>query len=89
MPREVETREYKITGTPLQLKEVEEMLAYIMWLGGVGHSTDFTVGVDGDGGARLRIRTNTGMELTRKKEIIDSVKQRMDADGNIKSFCFD
>jgi hypothetical protein len=49
------TRVYTITGTSEFLNRLDTHLAFIQWLGTVGHSATAGIGVDGDGSDRLRV----------------------------------
>lgn len=71
--------------TEHQAKQFKKMLYYMDMLGSHGHSTDFKVAVDGDGGARAKVKID-GKSL--KDSDID-FKEGADADGDIKCFGFE
>lgn len=81
-----EKRQLTLAGDSQTLDKIEQMLAYMMWLGNIGHSTDFNVGVDGDGGFSVRI-TNNSKEITKIHK--DFLKQKVDENGDITSFNFE
>lgn len=74
-----------LRGTPEHLDVVEQMLGYIAHLGAAGHSTDFTVGVDGDGWGRIKAeREKDGKDLF--KIHADAIKEQSDPNGDVKRF---
>ena len=80
-----EKRQLTIAGHPATLDKIEKMLAYMEILGNIGHSTDFKVGVDGDGGFTVRITEHGGTTLSKKWG--DEITSPRGED--IKSFNFD
>lgn len=84
-PDAFEKRQITIAGHPETLDKIEKMLAYMERLGNVGHSTDFKVGVDGDGG--FSIVTNCGYGKTLSKKWADEITNPEGKD--IESFVFD
>ena len=66
--REEVTKTYTITGPAEFMERLEKHLAFIAYLGGVGHSCVAGIDVDGDGQDRIKIRP----ELPRPKE--DTIK---------------
>lgn len=81
-----EKRTLTIAGDSQTLDRIEQMLAYMMALGNMGHSTSFTVGVDGDGGFSIRI-TKDSKDLTKIHK--KALEEKMDENHDIKSFGFD
>lgn len=53
---EKETRDYKISGLPKQLDDLEKLFAWIQMCGSVGHSGAAQISVDGDGSAQLKFQ---------------------------------
>ena len=49
------TKTFTITGSKDFLDRLERHLAFIQWLGGIGHSATAGIGVDGDGQDRIKI----------------------------------
>lgn len=49
-------RMYVITGTEDFLKRLDTHLAFIQYLGSVGHSATAGIGVDGDGADRITVK---------------------------------
>lgn len=86
---EIEERIYKIKAMPYQLKTIEAIFSYIEYLGNIGHSTSFTVYVDGDGNARLQISDENGKDILNVNDNKDYIKSKMNEDHDIKSFGFD
>lgn len=81
-----EKRNLVIAGDSQTLDRIEQMLAYMMWLGNIGHSTSFKVGVDGDGGFSVRI-TRDSKEITKiHKELLEA---KLDENNDISSFDFE
>lgn len=81
-----EKRQITLKGDSRTLDKIEQMLAYMMWLGRVGHSTTFKVGVDGDGGFGVTILRDS-KELTKvHKDSLDSLSA---SNRDISSFDFD
>lgn len=81
-----EKRNLVIAGNSQTIDRIEGMLAYMMWLGNIGHSTSFKVVVDGDGGFSVRI-TRDSKEITKiHKELLEA---KTDKNGDISSFDFE
>lgn len=78
-------RVIKLSGSPEMLDEIEKMLAYMQRLGNVGHSTDFTVYVDGDGRFSVNCTDEKGKKLSKKW--LDEITNPEGTD--IKSFNFE
>ena len=62
------------------------MLAYIEILGGWGHSTDFRVGVDGDGNARYKFTFDSEDKNEQYKSLKKLIAKKVNENGDIKSF---
>ncbi len=56
--RDNETRTYEITAHPEILKQLEEVLGTVALLGSIGASRMVKFSVDGDGRARVRVKSN-------------------------------
>lgn len=80
-----EKRNITIAGDSETLDKLERMLAYMVWLGSVGHSTSFKVYVDGDGAFSTKI-TRDSKELTKIHS--KAMEERVDENGDIESFDF-
>jgi len=74
-----------IIGRKEHVSEVLRMLRYMQYLGGVGHSTDFKVSVDGDGAGRIKIDIHNWTEES-KENLLNQIKEEMDGNSDIKSF---
>lgn len=86
-PDDFEKRTIKIAGHPATLDKIEAMLGYMAALGSKGHSTEFKVWVDGDGGFSCRCSDEKGKELSKKHS--DWIQSKADEDGDVKHFGFD
>lgn len=78
----------EISGSERNVSELLKMIRYIQYLGGIGHSTDFKVWVDGDGAADIRMEIPSFTEDA-KEDLTKQVKDRLDKNHDIKSFSFD
>ena len=87
VPDDFEKRTIKISGHPATLDKIEQMIGYMEMLGSIGHSTSFTVGVDGDGGFSCRCADDKGKELSKKHS--EWLETHLDSNHDIKSFNFD
>jgi hypothetical protein len=86
----MEKRTITIEGLPRNLNQLEAMLCFMEFLCGIGHSTEFTVWVDGDGSATLRFKDNeSGKQLAKVRDNEERYLKLMDPDHDIKSFGFD
>lgn len=81
-----EKRQITFAGDSQTLDKIEQMLAYMMWLGNVGHSTEFKVGVDGDGGFSVRI-TKDSKDITKVHK--DFLDEKLSESRDISSFGFE
>lgn len=68
------TRNYEVTGSELQLDNLESLLAWIQHLGNVGHSGTAEISVDGDGAARLQVKQGKRKLNIKKKHWKDADK---------------
>lgn len=84
-----ETRIYKISGLPRQIKEFEQILSYMCFLGNIGHSTEFKIFVDGDGSARLSITDEKGTKILDVNNNRNDLKNKMNSNYNVKGFCIE
>ena len=82
---EKQERVIKFSGHPEILDKLEKMIAYMERLGKVGHSTSFTVSVDGDGRFGVSTEDENGKSLSKK--YLDEITNPQGTD--IKSFSFD
>ena len=82
---EKQERTLKISGSPEMLDKLEKMIAYMERLGKIGHSTSFTVSVDGDGRFGVSTEDENGDSLSKK--YLDEITNPQGKD--IKSFSFD
>lgn len=78
-------RVIKLSGSPETLDKIERMLAYMQYLGDIGHSTSFTVDVDGDGAFSVEITDESGERISKKR--LDEITSPQGED--IKAFSFD
>lgn len=86
---DVESIIIKIKGSSKNIKTIQAILGYIYLLGHEGHSTDFTIAVDGDGGGRIKVTNENNKDIIKvndNKEYIDSL---MNENMDIKSFVID
>lgn len=75
----------KISGDKRHLDSIEAMLAYMEYLGNIGHSTSFKVMVDGDGAFNIKTTDTYGESLAKKyRDEITSPNGK-----DIESFSFD
>ena len=69
------TRKYEVSGDEEDLNRLDQMFAFMDYCCKVGHSTEFTVSVDGDGSARLSFKIDG-------KDIKDALSEESDAQVN-------
>lgn len=81
-----EKRTVTIQGSPEFMDKLECMLAYMQSLGEIGHSTSFTVFVDGDGAFNVDMKRDS---KSLNSIYSEAIKEQSDEDGDIKSFSFD
>lgn len=86
-PDDFEKRTLKISGHPATLDKIEAMLGYMAMLGSIGHSMEFKVWVDGDGGFSCKCSDENGKELSKKHS--EWIQSKSDNNGDIKHFGFD
>ncbi len=55
MPREMITKDFKVTGSPEVILRFERFLAMLHFSSHWGHSATFAMGLDGDGPERLTV----------------------------------
>ena len=80
-------RVIKLSGHPATLDKIERMLAYMSMLGRIGHSTSFTVDVDGDGGFSCLCKDENNKALNEKHS--NWIDSKVDENYDIKSFSFE
>ena len=77
---------YVVKGTEKQIEEMDKLLGYIELLGILGHSTTFSVFIDGDGSSRIKTSDIYGEKIYQK----DKIKNIIDSYYEVKQpFCFD
>jgi hypothetical protein len=89
-----EIRTYSVCAIPEHLDIFETIMAHIEHLGNIGHSSSFTVGVDGDGRARfqfVRLKTSdeVGKDLDKSEKVQELLDKYVDENGDIKEIGFD
>ena len=82
----LDRRTIKLAGDSEMLDKIEQMLAYMSYLGNIGHYTEFNVVVDGDGRFRCRIKDESGKDLQKKHK--DYLKDNLEKGKDIESFRF-
>lgn len=70
--KDKDTRTYTLTGTPETLNQFEEVLSLIQYLGNVGASRTIKLWVDGDGSARIKVKSDKALK-----------DKKLDIDGDL------